>query len=195
MSYVEAIDTGKHVVCFYERLEYGLMIQFQFIKNGLSRGQRCIYAMHGDTKLIEDQMAYSGIRVEEFKRKDLLHFYQITDVMDNTEGALKDAEKLMNKIFADSKQPFRVVSVLVPEINSDARMTAAIDIELNCHALFNNVQCSWLCPYDLNNIEDKRKEYFMDKVMQNHHAVISANKYGLGIAFDVPKRPAELKES
>lgn len=195
MSFVDAIDTGKHVVCFYERLDYGLMIQFQFIKNGLLRGQHCIYAVHADTKVIEDQMAYSGIHVEEFKRKDLLHFYQIPDVMDYPEGALKGAEKLMNKIFADSKQPFRVVSVLVPEINSDAKMTAAIDIERNCHASFNNVQYSWLCPYDLNNIEDKRKEFFMDKVMQNHHSVISANKYGLGIAFDVPKTPAELRES
>ena len=193
-SFVDTIDIGKHVVFFYEKLDYALMIQFQFIKNGLLRGEHCIYAMQGDTKFIEDQMAYSGIHVEDFKRKDLLHFYQIPNVMDDPEGTLKSAEKIMNKIFADSKPPFRVVSVLVPEINSDAQMAAALDIERNCHSSFSNLQCSWLCPYDLGNIEDSRKETFMDQVMRNHHAVITASKLGLGIAFDVPKTQPELKD-
>ncbi len=195
-SFVESIDVGKHVVYFYEKLEYALMIQFQFIKNGLSRGHQCIYAMPGDTKSIADQMAYSGVLVEEFKKKNLLHFYQIPNVMVDPDGALKGSEKIMNKIFANVKPPFRVVSALVPEINSDVQMAAAIDIEHNIHSSFSNLHCSWLCPYDLEKIEDGRKEVFMDKVMQNHHAVISANKYGLGLAFDVPKPPErpEIKD-
>ncbi len=193
-SFVDTIDIGKHVVFFYEKLEYALMIQFQFIKNGLLRGQHCVYAMQGDTKSIEDQMAYSGIHVEEFKRKDLLHFYQIPNAMDDPEGALKGAEKIMNKIFADSKPPFRVVSVFIPEINSDEQMAAALDIERNFHSSFSNLQCSWLCPYNLENIEDSRKEEFMDSVTQNHHAVITASKHGLGIAFDVPKPEPEVKD-
>ncbi len=193
-SYVDTIDIGKNVVFFYEKLEYGLMIQFQFIKNGLLRGQQCIYAMQGDTKSLEDQMAYSGIHVEEFKRKDLLRFYQIPNAMDDPEGPLKGAEKITNKIFADSKPPFRVVSVLVPEINSDAQMAAALDIERNCHSSVINLQCSWLCPYDLENIEDSMKEEFMDRVTQSHHAVITASKLGLGIAFDVPKPQPEVKD-
>ncbi len=172
---------------FYEKLEYALMIQFQFIRNGLSRGQHCIYAMHGDTKSTEDQMACSGINVEEYKGKNLLHFYHIPNVMDDRDGALKGAEKIMNKIFADSKPPFRVVSVFVPEIITDEQMAAGLDIERNCHASFSNLQCSWLCPYYLGNIEDGRKEVFMDGLMRNHHAVISVSKHGLGIAFDVPK--------
>ena len=193
-SFVDTIDIGKHVVCFYEKLEYALMIQFQFIKNGLLRGHHCIYAMQGDTKFIEDQMAYSGIHVEEFKTKDLLHFYQIPNVMEDPEGALKGANKIMNKMFANSKPPFRIISLFVSEINSDAQMSAALDIEHIFHSSFSNLQCSWLCPYDLRNIEDGRKEVFMDKVMRNHHAVINTGKYGLGIAFDVPKRQPELKD-
>jgi hypothetical protein len=193
-SFVDSIDIGKHVVFFYEKLDYAFMIQFQFMKNGLLRGQHCIYAMHGDTKFIEDQMAYSGIHVEEFKRKDLLHFYQIPNVMDDPEGALKGAEKIMNKILADSKPPFRVVSVFVPKINSDEQMAVGLDIERNRHSSLSNLQCSWLCPYDLGNIEDERKELFMDRVMQNHHSVIVSSKNGLGIAFDVPKAPPEIKD-
>ena len=186
-SFIDAIEIGKHLVLFYEKLEYAFMIQFRFINKGLLKGENCIYATHGDTKFIEDQMAYSGINVEEFKRKNLLHVYQIPIAMDDPEGALKGAEKIMKKIFADSGPPFRVVSVLVPEIDSDARMAAGLDIERNCHSSFNSLQCSWLCSYDVANIDDSRKDVFMDGIMRNHHAVIVTNKRGLGIAFDVPK--------
>lgn len=186
-SFVDSIEIGKHVVLFYEKLEYAFMIQFRFINRGLLRGEHCIYAMHGDTKFIEDQMAYSGINVEEFKRKNLLHVYQIRNAMEDPEGALKGSEKIMSRIFADSKPPFRVVSVFVPEIDSEARMAAGLDIEYNFHSSFSNHQCSWLCPYDIGNIEDSMKDLFMGRVMRNHHAVIVTSKLGLGIAFDVPQ--------
>jgi len=184
-SFVDSLDIGRHVVLFYERFEYGLMLQFQFIKNGLLKGEHCIYGMHGDPKYIEDQMAYSGINVEEFRRKNLLHIYSIPNAMDDPEGPLKGAEKIANKILADSKPPFRIIATLIPEINTEAQMVAELDIERNRHASFSNLQCSWLCPYDVDNIEDSIKEKFMDGLMRNHHAVISAAKSGAGLAFNI----------
>ena len=184
-SFVDTLDTGKHVVLFYERFEYGLMLQFQFIKNGLLKGEHCVYGTHGDPKYIEDQMAYSGINVEEFKTKNLLHVYSIPNAMDDPEGALKGAEKITKKILADSKPPFRVVSIFVPEVNTDAEMKAQLDIEHERHASFSNLQCSWLCPYDVSKIEDSIKEKFMDGLLRNHHAVISVARSGAGIAFNL----------
>lgn len=184
-SFVDTLDTGRHVVLFYEKFEYGLMLQFQFIRNGLLKGEHCIYGTHGDPKYIEDQMAYSGINVEEFRRKNLLHIYSIPNAMDDPEGPLKGSEKIANKILADSKPPFRVVSIFIPEVNTDAQMQAQLDIESNRHASFSNLQCSWLCPYDLNKIEDSIKEKFMDGLLRNHHAVVSAAKSGGGIGFNI----------
>jgi hypothetical protein len=184
-SFVDTLDIGKHVVLFYEWFEYGLMLQFQFIKNGLLKGEHCIYATHGDPKYIEDQMGYSGINVEEFRRKNLLHVYQIPNPMDDPEGPLKGAEKITNKILTDAKPPFRVVSILIPEINTDAQMQTQLDVEQNRHALFGNLQCSWLCPYDLAKIEDSIKEKFMDALLRSHHAVISAERSGNGVGFNL----------
>lgn len=184
-EFVDTLDIGKHVVFFYEKLEYGLMIEFRFINNGLLKGEQCIYATNGDAKFIEDQMSYSGINVEDYKRKNLLHIYQIPNTMDDPEGALKGAEKIMNKILADSKPPFRVISIFIPEVNTDAEMAAAVDIERSRHASFSNLQCSWLCPYYLENIEASIREEFMDSILRNHHAVISASRSGLGIAFNI----------
>jgi hypothetical protein len=173
-------------VFFYEQPDYGLMIEFRFIKNGLLKGEHCIYGTHGDARFIENQMAYSGINVEEFMRKNLLHVYHIPNAMDDPEGPLKGAEKVVNKILADSKPPFRVVSIFVPEVNTVDQMVAAIDIERNRHASFNNLQCSWLCPYYLENIETDIREEFMDRILRNHHAVISASRTGLGIGRNIP---------
>jgi len=185
---VDNLDSGKHVVFFYENLDYGLMVQFQFIKNGLLKGEHCVYGIHGDAKFIENQMAYSGINVEDFKRKNLLHVYQIPNVMDDPEGALKGAEKITNTILADSKPPFRVISAFIPEINTIEQMMAEVDIERNRHLSFSDLQCSWLCPYYLENIQADIREEFMGRILRNHHAVISVNKMGLGTADDIPSQ-------
>ncbi|MFY3742071.1 MAG: hypothetical protein HMLIMOIP_002534 [Candidatus Nitrosomirales archaeon] len=68
--------------------------------------------------------------------------------MDDPEGPLKGAEKITKKILADSKPPLRVVSLFIPEVNTETEMHAQLDIERNLHASFSNLQCSWLCPYD-----------------------------------------------
>jgi hypothetical protein len=184
-AFVDNLDVGKHVVLFYETFEYGLMLQLQYIRNGLLKGEHCIYGTHGDPMYIENQMAYSGINVEEFRRKKLLHIYNIPDLMDDPDGPVKGAEKIEKKILAESKPPFRVVSVFVPEINTEVQMRAQLDIERNLHASFSNRQCLWLCPYDLAKIEDSMKEKFMDGVLQNHHAVVSVSASGGGIGFNI----------
>lgn len=171
---------------FYEKLEYGLMVEFRFIKNGLLKGEHCIYGTRGDAKFIEDQMAYSGINVELFKQRNLLHVYQIPNAMDYPEGTLKGAEMITNKLLADSKPPFRIVSTFIPEIKTAEGMAAEVDIEHNRHTSVGKLQCSWLCPYYLENIEASILEEFMDRMMRNHHAVISASRTGHGIALDIP---------
>jgi hypothetical protein len=186
MEFVDNLDSRKHIVFFYENLDYGLMVQLRFIKNGLLKGEHCIYATHEDTKAIENQMAYGGINVEDFKRKNLLHVYQIPNAMDDPEGALKGAEKITKMMLADSKPPLRIISVFIPEVNTVEEMMAGVDIERNRHASFGDLQCSWLCPYYLENIQADIREEFMGRILRNHHVVIYVNKRGIGTADDIP---------
>jgi len=66
LKFLDSIDDYKHIVLFYEEPESGRMIQFRFIKNGLLKGQHCIYTIHEnmDIPLIENEMTNSGIDVE-----------------------------------------------------------------------------------------------------------------------------------
>ena len=42
-SFVDNLDIGKHVVFLYEKPEYGVMVEFHCINNGLLKGEQYIY--------------------------------------------------------------------------------------------------------------------------------------------------------
>ena len=69
LKFLDTIVDFKHIVLFYEQPESGRMIQFRFIRNGLLKGQHCIYTTHKDTEisLVENEMTNSGIDVEGYK--------------------------------------------------------------------------------------------------------------------------------
>ncbi|MFY3742072.1 MAG: hypothetical protein HMLIMOIP_002535 [Candidatus Nitrosomirales archaeon] len=74
ISFVDSLDTGKHVVLFYERFEYGLMLQLQFIKNGLLKGEHCVYGTHGDPTYIENQQALGELMLKTLEEKTCCTF-------------------------------------------------------------------------------------------------------------------------
>jgi hypothetical protein len=73
--------------------------------------------------------------------------------MQNEEGLSKGAEDIMNKILADSKPPFRIVSRLIPPLIMEEQIQANAKIESTFHSTFHNFAGSLLCPYPINKIE------------------------------------------
>jgi hypothetical protein len=66
------------------------MIEFQFVKNGLLKEEHCIITTFEDNiQIIKNEMEDSNIDVEAFKKKNLLHIYQIPDPMNDLERELK----------------------------------------------------------------------------------------------------------
>jgi hypothetical protein len=69
----------------------------------------------------------SRIDVEAYKKRNLLHIYQISSPIQNEEGLSKGGvEDIMNKILADSKPPVRIVSRLIPQVITEEQMEANI---------------------------------------------------------------------
>ena len=86
---------NKHILLLYEDAEYGRKVQFRFIKNGLLKGEHCIFSTPEDNiEFIKNEMTDKyGIDVEYFtKKKNLLHIYKITNPMNNQEGELKGCQ-------------------------------------------------------------------------------------------------------
>jgi hypothetical protein len=186
LKFVDTIDKGsnKHIVLFYEDPEYARMIEFQFVKNGLLKEEHCIITTFEDNiQIIKNEMEANNIDVEALK-KNLLHIYQIPDPMNHPEGELKGMEEIRDRIFADSKPPYRIVS-RAPEIKTKQQAESDIIIQHTVHFTFGNFPGSVMCSYQVDKIEPKIHGQWFVNILQNHHAAIFAPKSGQGIAFDM----------
>jgi hypothetical protein len=178
-------DSNRHIVLFYEDPEYARMIEFQFVKNGLLKEEYCIITTFEDNiQLIKSEMENSNIDVEAFKKKNLLRIYQIPDPMNHPEGELKGMEEIRDRIFTDSKPPYRIVS-RASEIKTNHQIESDIIIQRTVHFTYGNFPGSVMCSYPVDKIEPKIHGQWLVNILQNHHAAIFAPKSGQGIAFDM----------
>src|SRR5712691_5884048 len=76
LRFIDVLASPKHIVLFYEELEYGRRVIFRFIKNGLLKGEHCLYAVADNFDFIEQKMRDSGIETQ-FKKKNLLRLYSM----------------------------------------------------------------------------------------------------------------------
>ena len=51
LRFVNSLDTNKHILLLYNDPEYAKRIEFQFIGNGLAKGEHCVYATEEDPLL------------------------------------------------------------------------------------------------------------------------------------------------
>lgn len=191
LTFVDTIDLGSHVVLFYEDPEYGRSIEFRFIRNGMLKGEHCIYATHEDLKTIEVMMAGADIDIES----NLLHTYCTKNLAQHPESLSEGFEKFIDTIFADARPPFRVVSIL--EVDTEDQMRANMEIEHKVHAAFEgrlidphyarlrNFPGSIMCPYSVDRIEPERLAELLGDILANHHAAIFAPKSSSGIGLNI----------
>jgi hypothetical protein len=189
LKFLDSIDDYKHIVLFYEEPESGRMIQFRFMKNGLLKGQHCVYTVREDMDipLIENEITNSGIDVEGYKKTNLLHICQIPDPGNFREGSVKGYDSIVNAILADLKHPsiFRMVSRAIPEVKKEEQIVDELDVERSYHSTFGSFGGSLLCSYSVEEIEPRKRGKWIAELLQNHHTAIFLRKSGDGIAFNL----------
>ncbi len=181
LKFVDTLDTKKHIVLFYEDPDYARKIEFQFIKNGLEKGEHCIYATEEDPGLIMLKMLNYGISIKGYFQKGFLHVYQIRDGLDSLVEHIKSAKENLKRILADSRPPVRLVSRIVADVSSLSGMTAEMKLEREFHNAFDDFGGSVICPYDITKIEASRS--WIPYLLENHHAIIYAPKSRQGGVF------------
>jgi hypothetical protein len=189
LKFLDTIDDYKHIVLFYEEPQSGRMIQLRFIKNGLLKGQHSVYTTHKDTEisLIENEMTNSGIDVEGYTKKNLLHIRQIPDPRNYQEGSVIGYDNIVKGILADLKQPssFQMVSRAIPEVKKEEQIADELDVERTYHSTFGSFGGSLLCSYLVEEIEPRKRGKWIAELLQNHHTAIFLRKSGDGIAFNL----------
>jgi hypothetical protein len=137
MNFVHDLETGEHVVLFHENQRYAEKIQFQFIQDGLDKGQSCMITTHGSTSHLGDRMARFGIEVHRRRRDGLLHIMRIIDPMSNPRGADQGVAEIYERIFSVVDEPFRLVSTTFREIRSKSVYRKEIQLERTAQRTFD----------------------------------------------------------
>lgn len=185
LRFIDTIDNGKHIVLFYEDPEYGKRVQFRFINNGLLKRERgIITTVQNDSHLIENAMIDNGIEVEGFKKKGLLHIYQISNPIDHPQGLEKGLEDIKDQILADSKPPYRIVG-RCSELNTRKQIESDTDIQRTVHSTFRGFPGSVMCSYPVDKIRPEKHGQWLIDMLHCHHAAIFSTFSGHGLGFHI----------
>ena len=173
ISYIDKIETKKHLMLVYDDIKKGREIEFYFIRRGLEKNERCIYLTHGDPRLIESAMEKYGINVKYYKKNKMLYVYQIPNPMEYVSDILTGVENMIKLLPIDSKIPFRIVGRVIPDIGFEESMSVQHHIEKVFHASFENFGGSVMCTYDFSEIQSNNMwRDWLAKLESCHHATL-----------------------
>jgi MEDS: MEthanogen/methylotroph, DcmR Sensory domain len=174
---------------FYEEGKFGKIVEYNFLKIGLGRGQRCVYTTYeNSTESIEHDMSDLGINVKNFKEMGLLHVVKLGDPQIQEFAKSAEAiEKLILNLVMDYMSPFRLILRLSQNINNDEEArTANLFIERIIHSSFGKYCGSILCPYHVKKIKAILPDELTVNILRYHHNSIFLLKGGRGLAFYQP---------
>lgn len=172
-SYIDKIETHKHIMLVYDDLKKGRDIEFHFLRRGLEKGEQCIYLTHDDPKLIESEMERYGINVKHYKKNKTLHVDKMRNLLDGSESILIGMQSTMKHLPTDPKTPFRLVGRAIPDVGFEVAMSVEYHLEKTLHTLFDELNGSILCTYDFSQIQSNNMwRDWLAKLESCHHATL-----------------------
>ena len=212
LNFVHQVEEGKHIVLFYEELEYAKMISFQFIRNGLVHNKDCSYISEEEVESVKREMSDSVIDIKKFTQTDQLHIYQVSGLTDYnpmdyqireiglTEGERKEeAEQkpehnnmTILKNPSKIRQSDRIVLRCVYKINTEEQMKSNLKWEYDYR--FKNLKHfrkTVVCTYPINDIlstiSDSTGLYgkWMNNLLEIYDGVIFARRFWKGVGFNL----------
>jgi hypothetical protein len=155
---------------------------FRFLKNGLLQGEQCLYAMDDDPVEIVLKMLSYGISLSYFHSKQL-RVHSIHNISSTREAILENARMEITKLLSGFDCSYRIVSRVIPHIETINGISAEIELERHAHMAFDGFNGSIMCPYDLSKIEETQRAIWLKELRENHHDVIYIPRSGQAGVF------------
>jgi hypothetical protein len=186
LDFIDTLENKKHIVLCYENHTFGKEIEYRFIKNGLIKGETCIYVTNKDNELlIESEMRSHNIDVDDYNKKGLLNIYKVTDFPKYSKDIIERAEEYLDEILSATTLPYRIVGKLIDEINTKELIQANMDLEQLFHSKFEKFNGSALCIYNINKNIFNTNGKWIETILENHHsAIFVTDNPEEGIAID-----------
>lgn len=181
--YIDSLEEQKqHIALLYEDAEYARLIEFRFIKNGLLRGEQCVYATEEDSGSIVLKFINYGIPLQYFLTRKL-RVIQIRETCGNRDQILTKCKKDLEDILYGLVPPFRMVARIVPNVGTLDGISVELELEKLAHFHFEDFGGSLICPYDISKIETTKRRKWLEELRGTHHASIYAPQFGQGGVF------------
>lgn len=176
-------DKVNHSMVLYDKEEYGQLVINRFIENGLKKGENVVCFTYTDVKMTEKNLEEYGIDVNLFKQRKQLHIIKVENTMKNIEEIKQNFEKFLDQIIMNLKIPFRFTGRTISNISTKEGIEMELVIEEMFHSKFDKRQYSFLCPYQVESIEDENKPQWLGLLMKNHHNLIYATEPEKSVTF------------
>lgn len=186
-DFVDQIQGKCHIALFYEDPGYAKLIAFRFLKNGLLKGEDCLYVTSEDTGDIVVKMLDFGIPLQYFHTKQL-RVIQIKERTGSKDDIISACKVDIARIMSGIKNSFRIVSRIVPNVNTVNGISAELEMEHFTNSIFDNLSGSIMCPYDISGIEPSKRKHWLDNLRETHHAIIYVSKSGHSGVFTLDQR-------
>jgi hypothetical protein len=186
IEYINKISESRHMVLFYHDVKKARKIEFQFILNGLLKGQHSSYLTHDETEIVEKEMKRFGIDVEKFQEKNLLHIYKVRDPTKDPKGFMHGYELVVKQVLGNSRPPHRIVGRLIKDMSTKEAVKSELEIEHLFHSNFADFDGYVLCSYPYDTIEPSQRSEWITSLVNEHHASVFLPKDAEGISFSLP---------
>ena len=190
LTFINSLDKSEHIVLYHADIKFGKIVQFEFIKQGLLKGENGIYCIpdYEDKSNIEKEMDQYGIDVRYFIKKGLLTIFQIPNLLRHPKGVVKGSEEVLDKMISNINptKSIRLVIRFIDKLNSKEQIDANLVLEKYYHSKFSRFNGSILCTYDVNNSPANSNPEWLNAIFKNHHsAIFITDLDGKGVAFEL----------
>lgn len=104
IKYIDSLEGKQHILLFYEEPEYAKLIEFGFIRNGLMKGEQCVYATDEDSGDIVVKMLRYGISLKYFLN-GMLRVLQISNSDGSADEVWERAKTEVARVLSGLKPP------------------------------------------------------------------------------------------
>ena len=188
-NYVGSAKQGDHIVMLYDDPKLARSVEFQYIKDGLEKGEHCKYVIAKDdvesTGSIIKQMEESGIKVVSSSntRNGRLEVRSIDDPSQQPGGFVKGASAILAKIMKGANGPVRMVLHVKYGFRTKEEMLAHSEFERRIHQSFSShFPGSMLCNHYVGNNNRELFREWTRSMLDSHDCVFLVSSSSGSIA-------------
>ena len=178
-DYLESLE-HKHILLFHEEQKNAEKVEFNFIKSGLEKNQRCFYTTN-DPEGLKKRMQDYGISVNESIQKEMLNIVPISKSFDEYSKMIEQKVASLPK-----DETVRVVSTHYFDFDSDKKTESMEKIEQWVDDNFEKIPGNFICSFHVPSVSKELVANFMKNLLDSHHSVLMITKDNNVETFNFP---------